>query len=233
MKKPAGEGQEKIILVSNKHVFWGKADRNTEDAVKNLRVTFHKKSPEGLHTLGTVHTFSMRLDRKVEGYYDHPDKEVDVACVNISDVGNQNVPVVYRAIDLEKFFNFERNDIIGGQTVMFVGYPTGFFDQKNFLPILRSGTIASIPSVDFNGRPQILIDAQVFPGSSGSPVFVAVNGQYKLLGIISDGVHKGLDFVELEMATETEKQKISVPREWIGLGLLFTNDAIKAVYDLV
>mgnify|MGYP003291781313 CR=1 FL=1 len=46
------------------------------------------------------------------------------------------------------------------------------YDKKNNLPLVRTGTIASHPRKDFNGLPQFVIDAQVFPGSSGSPVFI-------------------------------------------------------------
>ena len=42
-----------------------------------------------------------------------------------------------------------------------------------------------MPNIDFNGRGQIVIDAQIFPGSSGSPVFVAWDGRYSLLGVVS------------------------------------------------
>ena len=42
-----------------------------------------------------------------------------------------------------------------------------------------------MPNVDFNGKGQIVIDAQIFPGSSGSPVFVDWDGKYSLLGIVS------------------------------------------------
>jgi hypothetical protein len=31
---------------------------------------------------------------------------------------------------------------------------------------------ATTPKIDYGGHPQVLIDAAVFPGSSGSPVFV-------------------------------------------------------------
>ena len=42
-----------------------------------------------------------------------------------------------------------------------------------------------MPNIDFNGKGQIVIDAQIFPGSSGSPVFVSWEGKYSLLGVVS------------------------------------------------
>ena len=75
-----------------------------------------------------------------------------------------------------------------GSDVIFVGYPTGYYDVANNLPLLRRGVIASVPNVDFNGKGEIVIDAQIFPGSSGSPVFVAQGNRYLLLGVVSDAV---------------------------------------------
>ena len=59
-----------------------------------------------------------------------------------------------------------------------LGYPFGFYDQKHFLPIWKTGHVASEPSVDFEGRPAFLVDVSAFPGMSGSPVCVA-NGVYE------------------------------------------------------
>jgi len=79
-----------------------------------------------------------------------------------------------------------------------LGYPFGFSDQKHFLPVWKTGHVASEPSVDFEGRPVFLVDVSAFPGMSGSPVLAVVNGVYetedgalrsgrlwKLLGVFS------------------------------------------------
>ena len=58
------------------------------------------------------------------------------------------------------------------EDVLFVGYPNGMFDKANNLPVARRGITATPATVDYGGRPVFLIDASVFPGSSGSPVFL-------------------------------------------------------------
>ena len=40
------------------------------------------------------------------------------------------------------------------------------------MPIFRRGITATHPNLDWNGKPEFLIDAACFPGSSGSPVFL-------------------------------------------------------------
>ena len=58
------------------------------------------------------------------------------------------------------------------EEILFVGYPNGVWDHVNLMPIMRRGTTATPIALDFEGRPEFLIDAAVYPGSSGSPVFI-------------------------------------------------------------
>jgi len=235
MTKPVQEDSTKIkcLLFSNKHVFWGKKDKDNLQAKKRISIVLHCKENDGSYKLNTIKQFVFDIDRTKPGYYDHPDQNVDVACANISDVANKKIPLHIKAIDFENFFDFDIKTLTAGTRILFIGYPTGFYDKKNSLPVMRVGSIASIPSVDFNGLRQILLDAQIFPGSSGSPVFIIVNGKYKLLGIVSNTVYKSLDFMEVKKTSEKNEEKASVPLQYIGLGLLFTNETIKEVYDLV
>lgn len=234
VSKPLGEGKQKLLLFSNKHVFWGKKDKETKNIKKMIRLTFHKRKDDNIYELGQVHSFIIEIDRTVgKVYFDHPDSTIDVGCVNISNLNNQGIKLNIPVLNINEFSNFNRSELFAGMKILFVGYPSVFYDKKNSLPVMRSGTIASIPALDFNGTPSILLDAQVFPGSSGSPVFSQVNGKHQLLGIISSGIRKGLDFVEIENSSEEKNKKTSVPVEWLGLGLLFINETIKEVYDLV
>jgi hypothetical protein len=85
-----------------------------------------------------------------------------------------------------------------GTPAVLIGYPYGFSDFRNFLPIWRTGHVATEPETDFDGKPTFLVDAAVFPGMSGSPVAAVANGTYetedgasasgrvvKLLGVFS------------------------------------------------
>lgn len=64
-------------------------------------------------------------------------------------------------------------------SVTLVGYPHGFFDKKNALPIWKTGSIASEPYIDFEGKPLFLVDVSAFRGMSGSPVFVIKDSSYE------------------------------------------------------
>lgn len=177
-----------ILLVSNKHVL----EKSNE-----LTLVFHeqlktRKAPK----LGKTITYNVSYLKGI--YYEHPDKSVDLACINVSAIATNTRD--------KAFFKFLNKDIVlqpnearlhAGTTVLFVGYPENRFDIKNNLPILRSGTVASIPSIDFNGNKQFIIDAQVFPGSSGSPVLADLGSRYSFIGIVSQTMirHKELQTV--------------------------------------
>jgi Trypsin-like peptidase domain len=92
----------------------------------------------------------------------------------------------FRPLDHEFLRPIDESCIHSGTDVLLVGYPDGRLDQVHNLPLIRKGSIASIPSTDFNGPGHIVIDANVYKGSSGSPVFVAADGVYRLLGVVSE-----------------------------------------------
>jgi S1-C subfamily serine protease len=81
--------------------------------------------------------------------------------------------------------DFTEEKLNPGLDIWFVGYPDNRFDSTNNLPLLRRGYISSIPKVDYNSQKQFIIDAQVFQGSSGSPVFAPIGNKYKLIGVVS------------------------------------------------
>jgi hypothetical protein len=83
------------------------------------------------------------------------------------------------------------------EDVLMVGYPTGLWDSLHNFPLFRKGTTATHPAVDFQGRPEFVVDLACFPGSSGSPVFVVREAGYpwqdhvgdprRLLGVLHAG----------------------------------------------
>ena len=54
--------------------------------------------------------------------------------------------------------------------IIVASYPRGFYDIANKFPIVKSGIISSGWGLHFNNMPVFLIDAQLFPGSSGGLV---------------------------------------------------------------
>jgi len=121
--------------------------------------------------------------------------------------------------------------------VMFVGYPNGIFDTHNHVPLLRQGVTASHPALTFGGKPEFLIDAAVFPGSSGSPVLSyarSIDGpvaDFRILGILRAvrySTEKG-DLTMVEVPTAMAPA-VTYDRP-LNLGTVIKSPAIQAFLD--
>ena len=120
----------------------------------------------------------------------HPDDDIDIAAMIITnklrdDVKkNTNSEIFYVRIP-DSIIPSEdtiKEQVDAIEDIIFVGYPTGIYDKKNLIPIARKGITATPIFLDYEGKPQFLIDGAVFPGSSGSPVFICNLGGYSTRG---------------------------------------------------
>ena len=147
-----------------------------------------------------------------------------MACTNVSGIGANN-KVFYKPLHPDMISNFEEDDLLPGTDVWFIGYPDNRFDVAHNLPILRKGYIASIPKVDFNNKRQFIIDAQVFPGSSGSPVFNIIDRNYKLIGVVSETMLKN---EQLQIVPTNIGLGVN---QIIGLGIVIKSTVVKELVD--
>lgn len=124
--------------------------------------------------------FQLNIDDFPHAWFLHPDPEVDLAIIPMRPLEqaarDQGVELYYHVIDSRQAPDAATlRSLDALEEVLFVGYPNGVWDQVNLTPILRRGTTATPIALDFEGRPEFLIDAAVYPGSSGSPVFIYQN----------------------------------------------------------
>ena len=211
-----GSTASKLLLISNKHVF--------SDPRWQMTIKVNKKKDDGSPDFGNVAsiTFSGFTDK----YYPHPDPGVDLAGVDVTPLSQLRVggkPLYIKHLDKKFLTSINYEKVAPGSDVLFVGYPNDFYDTRNNLPLARKGSLSSIPSVDFEGKGELVIDAEVFTGSSGSPVFIHWDKKYRLLGVLSHSVNATKQLVGRTIAVQM--------KEHIGLGIVVKQRRVQELID--
>lgn len=213
------DGQGATLLISNKHVF--------ADPSNAIRLQFHKRGNGSDKTpmLGQIISAHIADLRRQAIYVEHPSPEVDLACLVANAIEDPQSGIFALTIPYPMLATFDEPDLIAGKDVWFIGYPANRYDTTNNLPLMRHGYIATIPTTHFQGREQFVIDAQVFPGSSGSPVFTDINGKIRLIGVVTETM---IDYQEVEsiaVASVPAVQRI------LGLGLILKSTLLPTLID--
>lgn len=210
----------KLMLISNKHVLLGSDD--ISKCNRKLMIHLNKKKDNGMPDLGNIHWFN--IDNFEYRCYPHPNPDVDLACFDVTDILSENV--YFKYLDKGHLNPIDYNAVAPGSEVIFVGYPEDRYDTVNNLPLIRTGSVASIPDVDFNGRGEVVIDAQVFPGQSGSPVFVRSGRLSALLGVVCQTMVKNSQL----RALPTNMHRVGV-EQILGLGIVIKQRHVIELVD--
>lgn len=234
---PTGEDLSVMFIATNKHVVAG---------AEAVTVNFIQQNTEGGPALGSSYKVTV-APFSADSYYGHPDPDVDVAVMLLGPLVNAaneaGVQLYYKNIGSNAVPTLAQLDELDAvEDVRFVGYPDGIYDTQNYLPVIRRGTTASYLQHDYEGKPTFLIDASVFPGSSGSPVFIADSGSYAtknglmvgsrilLLGIVA-AVRQTVRTGQLVIApTSTVTPVVS---EMLDLGIVYKSRTIDECVDAV
>ncbi len=135
----------------------------------------------------------------------HPDNDVDLCAIFSGPIynhfkGRNLQPAIYSLDKNISATDSDFSELLPMEEVTMIGYPNGIWDSVNNGSIARRGIIATTPGDDYLGKKQFVVDMACFPGSSGSPVFLANFGSYadrngnlavgsrvKLLGVLYAG----------------------------------------------
>lgn len=114
----------------------------------------------------------------------HPNGDIDLCVFPIApllnEVKKQAKTPFYISIGSELLPTEEElSELTAMEDVVMIGYPNGIWDSVNNQPVFRRGITATHPAKDYESKPEFLIDAACFPGSSGSPVFLLNLGGYQ------------------------------------------------------
>jgi S1-C subfamily serine protease len=175
-------------------------------------------------------------------WYEHPDPSVDLAAVPLaispSDAGRSLVD----PIPLEIFAS--PSDLFEGASIMAFGYPGAVGPAFWTKAVLRTGIIAWTSPKDPLKSP-FLIDALVFPGNSGGPVFkvptgvdqygnLSGGGKVTFLGIVSQGRKEVSPLYAggkaIEMLGPQGSIKL-VTEQWVGVGVVEPASRVRELLD--
>jgi hypothetical protein len=235
--KYTAEKKQYPFLVTNKHVVSG---------AQKGSLTF-TQARDGKPLLGTGYRLDIESFESI--WHGHANPNIDVTITPfapiLNHIGNAGANIYFRMIGSELVpseDDLKQVDAI--EEVVFIGYPVGIWDTKNLLPVARKGISASPIAIDFLGEPQFLVDASIFPGSSGSPVFLYNTGMYatksggtvvgtrlRFLGIIAS-VFFQEDVNEIRVRSiPTVDVPVAVSRQMIDLGVVFKASTIREVIE--
>lgn len=160
------------VIITNKHVV-------ANASIGKLHVTL--KGDDGMPILGNHEQF--QLENFEANCIKHPDPNVDLAAYPIGPLVNAvdsaGKKLFYIAMGTDLIPNDEeRENLSSMEDIIMIGYPNGIWDSVNNLPVIRKGITATHPYISWNGKTEFLTDIASFPGSSGSPVFLANIGGY-------------------------------------------------------
>lgn len=234
------EYSNRLFLVTNKHVI----NNVSQGHYVMMKADINERPWKPIIGQGVSFDFSGT------DFIGHPDPKIDVAVTNISlkvgkmkDEGN---PVYCLRVE-EKIVPTEEQEkefISPIEEIVFIGYPNGIWDTSNLLPIVRKGNTATPYYYDFLGEKKFLIDASVFPGSSGSPVFIYNSGNYTdkmgnlytgnrifFLGIIAQTYQKQEEGQIQLKNVPTADVPIAISKQMIDLGIVFKASTIIETMD--
>ena len=170
----------------------------------------------------------------------HPDTNIDLAIIFLGPILKENnnifyIPYSEKAIPNNEFIN---NNIYAIEEIFMIGYPKEIFDHVNYIPIVRRGITATPFNMNYNNKNQFLIDISIFPGSSGSPVYLYKNGVLKdkrgniLIGGDSQFSFLGIATGSFEPLAELRPYNLNVNFP-INIGLVIKSQEILGFKPLI
>jgi len=211
-------GQSVPILVTNHHVV-----KNAKRGIIEMILQKNEQpTPEN----------RVRVELNQSSLLQYTNPDLDITLIPLGGVLNQLAntgrPAFFRSITPDLIPAPEVvTELAALEEVVFIGYPSGLRDEANSNPLIRRGITSTPVWNDFKGKPAFLIDAGVFPGSSGSPVFIFNQGAYATKG----GLNIGSRLLFLGVIRQSMVRTDSGTTTFLGLGEVLRSSALKGFID--
>lgn len=180
---------ESLYLVTNKHVIYGDNYENGQPAIDSITLNLHT-NPANLtqNEEVTIPLFDGTARKWLE--HTHPAVDVVLLHLNIDRTRFTIAPIDRTFMEL----THQQGEIIVDdfEKIFVMGYPFGWYDHVNNLPITRIGHLSSPFKVPFQNMPLMMGDVTTHQGMGGGPVFMQLEdytvqrgdgGRTKMLGL--------------------------------------------------
>jgi hypothetical protein len=163
---------------------------------------------------------------------------IDVAVIDVTDdiraefkgpLGQRAQLLNFNAANSDEFPGKSPIEVQPGDDVIIIGYPLGFYDQYNKLPVLKTGMLNTPVGLHFNGLDAFLIDFKYYEGSSGSliitkPTHIAIDKE----GVVRTSVDRKYVFLGVYQGEWYRNEDKPLEAD-LGLGWYYYNveEAIK------
>jgi hypothetical protein len=221
-----------VYLVTAKHIFY-EPEKNWFP--EKLRIRFSWFSDQSVFEhFGS----EIKLKNRNNEIYWRPHQIdiVDLAIcqlnISIEEAGRSTVtPVRLENLATE-------NESFEGANILLFGYPGAVGVSYWSKPLVRQGIISYIDVKEFGKKP-ILVDAMVFPGNSGGPVFTVptgmsrngsmqIGGRSAFLGIVSKAARQYLEVEKIKVDPDSTAYKTF---DYMGLGIIEPANRVKELLE--
>ena len=229
-------------LVTNRHVVLPRIDdpitgHNIETVPDSFTFNFKEVVGDEIKWIPVTLTQGELLNRTLL----HPDNSVDVVAIKVDDLAT-NLLVCGAHPNMISSCKVTDRDLPSASPltidatsdVVICSYPHGFYDSVNKYPIVKSGIIASSWGKPFNGTRTFLVDANLFPGSSGGLVLSKPTDIARINGKVMHSDFKHYVFLGVYSGqynyVETNPDGITKVESY-GLGIVWYSDLVHEIVN--
>ncbi|MEZ5628110.1 MAG: serine protease [Rhodocyclaceae bacterium] len=210
---------DRLFLVTSRHVMFDEPSGHFPDRIE---IELHTNPANNVESTG----FSMLLYRDGKSMWRQGEDsagEVDVAVLEIDRAALPST-ASFKAFTPQHLLS-QLDQVEVGSSLLVVGFPLGFHDTLNHMPVVRQAIIASSFGLRFQGKGYFLTDARTHRGTSGAPVVMRVDAPSPELGDLPWmllGVHSArLDVGERDLEVD----------EALGLNCAWYADILMTLTD--
>jgi hypothetical protein len=231
---------DQVWLVTNRHVAFPRIEGNE---IIPSTFTFHIRRLEGSKVIWDP--IILNHEQLLNRIKLHKRDEVDVCAIQVLDLLKEKIksdknPLQWNSVSKDNLPGQNKIHPEVASDAIIVGYPRGYYDKVHLYPIVKSGIIASKWGAPFGGDPYFLIDAKLFPGSSGSIVLTKPTNMVLEDGNIFHnkekqfaflGIYSGEPFLEHQ---PIEFDDVTILRKsGFNLGIVWYSDLVEEIIGSV